>query len=194
VKQNKIIKQKLYCYVDETGQDTQGKLFLVSVVITSSQKEKLRDKLSKIEQASGKKIKKWTKATRVQRKKYMEAIIAEKDFRNNIFYSEYHNTRAYVDLTILSTAKSLLGKVNSPYQATVFVDGLNKTERHRFSAGLRQLRVSVRKVRGLRDQSDEFIRLADSIAGFARDVLEEDQIMKSLYKKAKQNKIIQKYK
>ena len=81
-----------------------------------------------------------------------------------------------------------------PYQATVFVDGLNRTERHRFSAGLRQLRVSVRKVRGLRDQSDEFIRLADAIAGFARDVLEGDQIMKPLYKKAERNRIIQKNK
>jgi len=26
-------KQKLYCYVDETGQDTAGKIFIVSVVI-----------------------------------------------------------------------------------------------------------------------------------------------------------------
>ena len=25
---------KLYCYVDETGQDTQGCLFLVAVVVT----------------------------------------------------------------------------------------------------------------------------------------------------------------
>ena len=184
-------KQKLYCYVDETGQDTRGKLFLVSVVITNSQKEKLRDKLSEIEQASGKKSKKWTKSTRDQRKKYMEAIVAEKRFSSNIFYSEYHDTRAYVDLTILATAKSLLGKAHLPYQATVFVDGLNKTERHRFSAGLRQLRVQVRKVRGLRDQSDEFIRLADAIAGFMRDVLGGDQIMKALYKKAEKNRIIQ---
>ena len=187
-------KQKLYCYVDETGQDTGGKLFLVSIVITSSQKEKLRNRISEIEQVSGKKLKKWTKATRDQRRKYMEAIIAERDFANNIFYSEYRDTRAYVDLTILTTAKSLLGRASLPYQATVFVDGLNRTERHRFSAGLRQLRVSVRKVRGLRDQSDEFIRLADAIAGFARDVLEGDQIMKPLYKKAERNRIIQKNK
>lgn len=189
-----IAKQKLYCYVDETGQDTGGKLFLVSIVITSSQKEKLRNRISEIEQVSGKKLKKWTKATRDQRRKYMEAIIAERDFANNIFYSEYRDTRAYVDLTILTTAKSLLGRASLPYQATVFVDGLNRTERHRFSAGLRQLRVSVRKVRGLRDQSDEFIRLADAIAGFARDVLEGDQIMKPLYKKAERNRIIQKNK
>ena len=26
-------KTKLYCYVDETGQDTQGRLFIVSVII-----------------------------------------------------------------------------------------------------------------------------------------------------------------
>lgn len=185
-------RQKLYCYVDETGQDTKGKLFLVSVVITISNKEGLRDKLRKIEQMSGKKSRKWTKSTRRQRKEYIEAVIADNIFTNSISYSEYHNTCAYVDLTILSTAKSLLDKARPPYEATVFVDGLNKTERHRFSAGLRKLKVKVRKVRGIRDQSDEFIRLADAIAGFVRDSLEEDQIIRSLYKKAERNNIIKK--
>ena len=61
--------QKLYCYVDESGQDTEGKLFLVSVVITGSEREGLRNKLRKIEQMSGKGTKKWKKATRDHRRK-----------------------------------------------------------------------------------------------------------------------------
>jgi len=141
--------QKLYCYVDETGQDTKGKLFLVSVIITEPQRD-----------------------------------------ANNIFYSKYHNTRAYVDLTILTTAKSLLNKAQEPYEATIFVDGLKRKERHRFAAGLRKLKVKVRKVRGIREQSDEFIRLADAIAGFIRDSLDGNQAIKLLYKRAEQNKII----
>lgn len=183
--------QKLYCYVDETGQDTGGKLFLVSVIIPGSQREDLRNKLRKIEQVSGKRSKEWMKTTRTQRKKYMEAVIADSDFAKNIFYSKYHDTRAYVDLTILTTAKSLLQKAQPPYETTVFVHGLRRAERHRFAAGLRKLKVKVRKVRGVKGSSDEFIRLADAIAGFVRDGLEEDQIMKFLYERAKQNKIIQ---
>jgi hypothetical protein len=33
--------QKFYCYVDETGQDTMGELFIVSVVVSSSQRDEL---------------------------------------------------------------------------------------------------------------------------------------------------------
>ena len=55
-------KQKLYCYVDETGQDTFGQLFLVSVVITGSERDDLRRQLRKIEKESGKKQKKWKSA------------------------------------------------------------------------------------------------------------------------------------
>jgi len=184
--------QKLYCYVDETGQDTKGKLFLVSVVITRSERERLRNKLRKIEQVSGKGTKKWTRATRAQRKKYIEFIIIENDFLGNIFYARYSDTRAYVDLTILTTAKALLDKAKPPYETTIFVDGLKRTERHRFAAGLRRLKVKVRKVRGIREQSDEFIRLADAVAGFVRDSLEGDQIMEPLYQKAEQNRVIRK--
>lgn len=34
-------KQKLYCYVDESGQDTKGKLFVVGIVVTGNEKEEL---------------------------------------------------------------------------------------------------------------------------------------------------------
>ncbi|MBI2599976.1 hypothetical protein HYW43_03590 [Candidatus Daviesbacteria bacterium] len=34
-------KQKLYCYVDETGQDTQGELFIVSVVVAKNDREEI---------------------------------------------------------------------------------------------------------------------------------------------------------
>ncbi len=33
------LTHKLFCYVDETGQDTQGRLFVVAVVVTGSERE-----------------------------------------------------------------------------------------------------------------------------------------------------------
>lgn len=47
-------KQKLYCYVDETGQDTEGQLFLVSVVVTEQEQESFAHELERIEAESGK--------------------------------------------------------------------------------------------------------------------------------------------
>jgi len=46
--------QKLYCYVDETGQDTKGRLFLVSVVIPGKERESIKEKLETIEKKSRK--------------------------------------------------------------------------------------------------------------------------------------------
>lgn len=42
----------------------------------------------------------------------------------------------------------------------------------------------------MRDESDEFIRLADAIAGFIRDGLGGDKIMTPLYKKALKTGVI----
>ena len=182
--------QKLYCYVDESGQDTGGRIFLVSVVIADEAREGMRDQLKNIEERSGKKKKKWAGATREQRKSYIRQVAAAKEFFGCLYYSKYQDTRAYVDLSILSTAKALHDKAKPPYEATVIVDGLKRTERFRFGAGLRKLKVKVRKVRGIKDQSDEFIRLADAIAGFVRDSLEGDQIMKDIYKNIENKKIL----
>ncbi len=42
-------KIKFYCYVDETGQDTAGRFFLVSVVlIDSGKKDELENQLEEI--------------------------------------------------------------------------------------------------------------------------------------------------
>jgi len=184
--------QKLYCYVDESGQDTKGKIFLVSVVVTGKERDELRKKLNKIEKSSGKKAKKWTKTKRKQRENYIKQIIGNNSFIGRIYYSCYKDTKSYLDLTILSTAKAVYDRTKGDFETTVFVDGLKKTEYFRFGAGLRKLKIIVRKVRGIKDESDEFIRLADAIAGFVRDSLENDKIMQELCKKAEEKEIIKK--
>ena len=164
-------KVKLYCYVDESGQDTDGRLFVVAVVIAEQQRDKLRQVLRGIERTSNKKVRSWTNTPRNVRRTYIADIISNSVFKDLVCYSLYEDTKLYVDLTILSVANAVhakVGELKDPYEANVFVDGLKRSEQHRFAAGLRKLNVKVRKTRGLRDQSDEFIRLADSVAGFVR--------------------------
>ena len=110
------------------------------------------------------------------------------DETGQLFYSMYPDTRAYVDLTILSTAKAIRTHAPDLYTATILVDGLQRTEQRRFATGLRQLRVKVRKVRGLNDRSDVFIRLADALVGFVRDSQAGDRRLTELYTQAIKNR------
>lgn len=184
--------QKLYCYVDESGQDTQGRLFLVSVVILDKEKEELKKILENTERSSKKGIRKWSHSNKQRRREYIIKVFESNLFKNKIFYSDYRNSKAYVDLTILTAAKSILRKAKDNYQATILVDGLKRPERYRFAAGLRRLRVKVKKVRGIKDQADVFIRLSDAIAGFIRNGLEGDKETQKLYKEFLKKKFIEK--
>ncbi len=188
---------KIYAYVDETGQDTRGQIFLVAVVTVGKTRDKLRERLKEIERVTGKGKKRWSKSARSRRKDYISRIIESQLFVNCAYfahYSSHHKVRSYVDLTILTAAKAILAAVEErPYEVTVYVDGLgSKTERKQFTGGLRKLHIKTRQVRGVRDESDEFIRLADAMAGFARDGIGEegknaDEVMAPLFKKAVRN-------
>ncbi|MBI2601076.1 hypothetical protein HYW42_03920 [Candidatus Daviesbacteria bacterium] len=55
---------------------------------------------------------------------------------------------------------------------------------------MRRIGVHTEKVRGLRDESDEFIRLMDAIAGLIRENEEGIQYAKKLYKLGLENKTL----
>ncbi|HEY5864312.1 MAG TPA: DUF3800 domain-containing protein [Candidatus Tectomicrobia bacterium] len=183
-------RHKLYAYVDESGQETRGRIFLVAVVVTGETRDALRNKLKAIEQGSGKQAKKWTKARLAERTAYMQAIIQSSEFVGRISYARYQDTRSYVDLMILATAQALHAQGVARLSATIIVDGLARPERPRFAAGVRKLGIAVRKVRGARDESDELIRLADAVAGFVRDSLEGSSVMQALFDQARRRGVI----
>lgn len=186
--------KKLYCYVDETGQDTKGELFLVSIVITENDYEVLEKILDEIERKSQKGKDKWSGSSIKRRLAYLELIIDNKQFRDKIRYAHYHDSKAYQELTIQATAKAILERANDNYEATVLIDGLGRTERWVVASGLRRLHVKVRKVRGMNDQSSSIMRLADTMAGFIRSCIEGNKRFIPLYEKALKLKIIKKIK
>lgn len=176
--------QKLYAYVDETGQDTHGAFFLVAVVIAEEDREQLQAVLEQAEQQSQKGRLKWRKASFERRIAYLRAVLSAPLSRGKIFFGRYAETKAYLDLTIYTTAKAILKRAEEAYRAVVWVDGLDKQEARRFEKGLRGLKINVRKVRGIREESDPFIRLADAAAGLVRDALEGRGYAQELYREA----------
>lgn len=177
-------KQKLYCYVDETGQDTEGRFFLVALVVTGEERDELLLFLEDIERSSGKGKVKWNKARPERRMDYLEAVFAHPWMAGKLYFAHYHNTKEYNTLTIRAAARAILTHAHGLYKATIVVDGLNRSEIPAFVRGLRHHRVQVEKVVGPRDESNELIRLADMVAGFVRDALEGKPEAAALLQKA----------
>jgi Protein of unknown function (DUF3800) len=183
--------QRFYCYVDETGQDTAGRFFLVSVIVLQEDRDALKTFLERVEQDTRKGLLKWHRTPFERGLAYLETIVTRSPIPGKVFFSSYSNTRAYVELTVYTTAKAILAAAQGAYKVTVFVDGLSGEELKRFAKGLRALRITVRKVRGLRDESDALIRLADAMAGFIRDALEKKPYAQRLYQEAIKRRVVQ---
>jgi hypothetical protein len=183
--------QKLYCYVDETGQDTKGVLFLVALVIIDSELQDLRTLLQQIETDSDKGQKKWKKTIAKEKQAYLEAVLTLPPLvKGNLFYAEYPGSTDYLDHIIDAIAKAISQKTQQDYRATIFIDGLPRHQRKIVGSKLRRRGIRVEKVRGLRDEADEFIRLADAIAGFVRDAIEGQEPWKGLYQQALKKGVI----
>ena len=109
-------KRKLYAYVDESGQDTKGLVFVVSVLILEEERESIKEALEKIELESGKKNAKWNKAHPEFRQGYIEAIIKLENLKGRLFFDIFSDTKKYIELTSFATAKAILKKSDDNYK------------------------------------------------------------------------------
>jgi hypothetical protein len=174
--------KKIYCYVDETGQDTQGELFIVSIVVTDQERARAIQVCEAIEQATGKGRVKWIKTRYDRRLAYIRRILQEPIFQSRLNFAIYQDTRDYLPLTVQTIARAILAHAQEPYKATVLIDGLPHSQQREVGRRLRHLGVRTRKVRGVRkDESDALIRLADALCGFVRAAIEGQEAMKKLF-------------
>lgn len=182
----KPVKQKLYCYVDENGQDTKGDVFIVSIVVTGKERDELLTLCEEIEVESGKGKFKWGKAEHNRRMDYLKRIFSTKTFKEKLRFAVYKEQVNYDMATIMGIAKAVHFKESKEYTTLVYVDGLSKNKRQEYGSELRKLGVPTRKVQGVtKDGNNSLTRLADAIAGFVRDVLDkEGEDMENLFKEA----------
>jgi hypothetical protein len=188
-------KHKLYCYVDETGQDTLGKLFVVAVVITDERHRELELILEQIEASSGKYQRKWLKTRDKERKDYIKAL-ATQNFQGTVFTKTYTHgfSTKYDELEVLAVAQAVAiyregHKIASDnYKVTVVIDGSSKATGLRMGSEFRKLGVRTHKVIGKKDESSPLIRLADAMAGLVREAYEGRRVYKSLRQKLARDK------
>ena len=181
-------KVKLYAYVDESGQETEGRLFIVSVVIVlGSEKDDLFIACEQYEKESRKDKFKWGKAEHRRRMDYLRKIFADKRFKGKLRYSVFRGTKGYDVSTVDGIARAVSwDKTIGEYAAVVYVDGLGKAKRHEYGKGLRMRGIAVHKIMGVtKDENNAMVRLADAVAGFVRDVLDgETGEIRTLYEVA----------
>ncbi|MFH1029879.1 MAG: hypothetical protein V1770_01315 [bacterium] len=135
---------KLYCYTDETGQDTMGKLFLVSIVIAEKiNLELFRKEIFKIELKT-KGRKKWTKTSDKKKILFIEEVLRLKFLRGSLYYSIYENTTEYTPLVAVAISKAIYRKIEKikwEYAANIIIDDLRKTDREIVRRELKALNI-----------------------------------------------------
>lgn len=183
--------QKLYAYVDESGQDTKGRIFVVGVVVLEKEYDHILKELKRIEETSKKQVKKWHRALYQYRQAYVNALAQNPLFRGTLFFETFTNSKQYIEMTSFATAKAILKKVvDNDYEATIFIDGFRKRELEIFIQGLRDLHIKRRKVRGVRnEESESFILLADALCGLVRDADGGDEWAITILNKMKKDGI-----
>ncbi len=188
-----MVIKKLYCYVDESGQDTKGKIFVVSVVVTEENRDEFLSLCEKLEEVSGKKKDKWGGAKHDKRIRYISHIFADDRFKGLLRYEVFNNTKDY-DTSIITAIVSSVkwDKPTGKYTTMVYVDGLSKLKRKEYGARLRHMGLPVRRIKSIaRDETNALTRLADSVVGFVRDAIDgKSEEIKELFTRAKQNGVL----
>lgn len=184
---------RVYCYTDENGSETAGRVFIVANIVLQGEHDELYTFCEQAEQVSGKGKFKWGKAKHEQRLDYIRRIFAEPRFRGRIRYSIFEDRKDYDVATVNAISRALLLEHTSQKdKVTVRVDALSKTKRREYAQMLRTIGILVRDVRGItKDETNAITRLADAVAGLVRDVHDQpNSEIADLFEVAKRKKII----
>ena len=177
--------------MDESGQDTRGRLFVVSVVVTDEEREALRQVCERVEQETGKGRVKWIEAPYRRRLAYIQRMLKEPLAKGALCFALYASTKDYSRLTIESIAQSLRRSDESAFEATVLIDGLPRSQERVVGLQLRRMGIPVRKVRGVKkDENEALIRLADAVCGLSRAAFEGQTEMRELFERGVKNGLL----
>jgi hypothetical protein len=164
--------QKLYCYVDETGQDTKGRFYIVVAIASTQPRDELYEALVAAEHESGKGKLKWHKNSTKKRDAYIAKTL-QAGIKLHVYYQVFEGTElSYEMTTVYATASAInsfvLRENIKSYKATVIIDGLPRSQQGHVGKLLRNAGIKTKSVRGERDEANPGIRLADAVAGLLR--------------------------
>jgi len=160
-------KEKLYCYVDETGQDVASRLFVVVAVVSADEQGGLRQALTEIEEAAGTGRRKWHKSRPERRLRYLDLVLEKNVVPDGVFFGAYPKPLPYF-FPFVEVLERAIKTGQQRSTARILIDGIDRQKARELTNALRVRDVCLEMVRGRRDESEPVIRLADMWAGCIR--------------------------
>lgn len=184
--------QRLFCYVDETGQDTRGAVFIVAAIIVGEEAlDQWRSACEDIERLSRKGKRKWMRTTPDRRLAYMRLVLQKHLFVERLTFARHTDTRDYDRLTAQTIALAVR-RAGGEGNNVVLIDALPKELWKDYARWIRRSGAKVEKVRGVRrEEEDAIMRLADAVCGFVRIAYTGQSELKDMFESAvKQGRIV----
>jgi hypothetical protein len=166
------VPQKLVCFVDESGQDTEGAFFVVVAIVAGSELPLIVATAAELERSGGKGVRKWNKSRMLMQRQFAEALTTTAVLKGHVYTRIYAEGKNYLDRTAYVVADALHDYMAVHYldsaRSVVTIDGLKEEEARQVNKVIRRHGLFVSRIRGARDESDSLIRLADGVAGPVR--------------------------
>ncbi|MBU4332474.1 DUF3800 domain-containing protein [Patescibacteria group bacterium] len=183
--------QKLYCYVDESGQDTKSEIFVVVAVVSSKYQYQIRKQLLEVEELAKTHQLKWHKLRNDRRMKYLALILDRKIGSRDVYIGRYQKPIPFFFPMLDLVERAITQAAKGEYTARIYVDGINKKVAKSLTNALRSRGISLRLVKSRRDESEPLIRLADMWAGCIRSAFLNDKDSKSTFRQARERGYLQ---
>lgn len=167
-----------------------GELFIVAVVIADQERDQLRQACEDIERHSRKGRRKWVKTKHSRRLAYILQVLERPIFEGKLNFAVYRDVQDYPSATVQTIARALSATGETDYKATILIDGLPRSLERMVGLQLRRLGIRAKKVRGLKDENDALIRLADAVCGLVRGATEGQPAMRALFERGIQRGVL----
>lgn len=177
--------QKIYCYVDESGQDPRSEVFVVVAIVSDRDQNVLRNQLLDIEYLAKTGKRKWHKSRPERRFKYLQLILEKGVGKGEVYFGSYKKPLPYFLPVIETIKKAITLKTQRQYRATIYMDGIDKKKAAELTGALRLGGIRLGLIRSRRDESEPLIRLADMWAGCIRGASLNKTREKELLNRAK---------
>ncbi|MHB2021025.1 MAG: DUF3800 domain-containing protein [Candidatus Xenobia bacterium] len=167
---------KLCIYVDESaGQNPDDRRFVVAVVVVASQhQDELRKRLEQLELSSRRGQSKWVHSKPAQRRAYIEGLVGISALASPLYWRTHDDCRDQDRKRAEAAVAAIRDRDSADVtRRLVTIDSVTEFGRAKVLAVFKARGIERKEVRGGRDESQVFLRLADAIAGFVRHVAEE---------------------
>ena len=185
---------KRYYFVDETGQDTGGRLFIITVSVVERDHQEIEKVCFAFEKATGKNLHKWHGTPNQRRLSFMELVILDPRFKGVMCYAKFTNIHKseFDKQTIKALAQAIKQtRDENRSSSEIYIDGLTVKKQSEYSNGLKAEGIRSFRIHRATDQGYVLIRLADALAGLTRDAIENpDSEAAKLLKRGKRNGVI----